>query len=94
MKSLVIIITGLFSFFLFDTNLARRLRIHENSQQSFSREQSDKKEKLKKIQRKYKNPKYKKRKVYPQKRYKYYDVKPKDNRYSNQKTLRRMYRNS
>ena len=93
MKSLVIIVTGLFSFFLFDISLFRRQRREIVVHATIEIELSNHKEKLRRTQRKYKNRKYKKRESFPTKRFKYSKTTPKDSRFSNQKSLRRMYRN-
>jgi hypothetical protein len=94
MKSLVIILTGLFSFFLFDPQINRRQRRGVTSTAFIEVSLFEQKERTKRIQRKYKNKKYKTRKLYPEKRFKYRHTRPKDSRFSNQKSLRRMYRNS
>lgn len=94
MKSLVIILTSLFCFFLFDLQLNRRQRRSVISTAFIDVSLFEQKEKTKKIQKKYKNKKYKPKRIYPEKRLKYRQSKPKDNRFNNQKSLRRMYRNS
>lgn len=93
MKSLVIIVTVFFSFSLFDINLFRRQRFGAKARPLVETELSDQKEKVRKTQRKYKNQKHKRRKLFPIKRYKYSEARPRDNRFSNQQSLRRMYRN-
>lgn len=94
MKSLVMLITGLFSFLLFDLNSLRRQRQKNNVSVVIELEYSDRKLKTKKTQRKYKNSKFKKRKEYRNRHFKYQETKPKDRRFSHQKSLRRMYRNA
>ncbi len=93
MKSLVILITGLIGFFSFDLNAFRRSRREGHAPVRVEIELTDQKEKLKRTQRRYKNQKFKKRKNYVNRRFKYQDTRPKDARYGNQRTLRRMYRN-
>lgn len=46
-----------------------------------------------KLQRNYRKGKYRKRRYFREKSYRLKGTKAKDSRYSNQKTLRRMYRN-
>lgn len=93
MRSLVILLAGLFSFFYIDLRLLRKTRVGNNSSTVISVELADRKEKLKKKTRKYKNKKYQKKKKYREKSYSLKGAKAKDHRYSNQKTLRRMFRN-
>lgn len=93
MKKLGLILTSLFYFFLFDLTLFRRHRRDAAQSISTELEISDQKEKLKKAKRRYQNKKYKRRKFFAPQRFKYIESKPKDARYTNQKTLRRMYRN-
>ena len=91
MRSLVIIIAGLFSFFYIDLRRFRKSSYVVSTVDSISVELNGKKEKLKKKQRKYKNRKYKRRRVYQQKRYKLKGTNAKDTRYSHQKDIRRMH---
>ncbi len=91
MRSLVIIIAGLFSFFYIDLRRFRKSSTDVFPTDSISIELSVHKEKLKKKQRKYKNQKYKRRRVYEQKHYKLKGTKSKDSRYSNQKDIRKMH---
>ncbi len=60
MKSLVIILTGLLSFFLFDLRSNRKQRRDLTSRDFIEISLFDQKEKTKKTQKKYKNRKYKK----------------------------------
>lgn len=83
-----------FSFLYFDLASIKRKRIELFSQASIQNELGVKKEKKKRLERSYKNPKHLPRKKYRLKKLKYAGAKPKDKRYSNQKMLRRMYRNS
>lgn len=91
MRSLVIIIAGLFSFFYIDLRRFRKSNHGVFTVDSISIELSEKKEKLKKKQRRYKNRKYKRRRVFQQKYYKLKGTNAKDSRYSNQKDIRRMH---
>lgn len=91
MRSLVIIIAGLFSFFYIDLSRFRKSTGRDFSVESTSIELSEQKEKLRRKQRKYKNRKYKKRRVFQQKHYKLKGTHAKDTRYSNQKDIRRMH---
>ena len=93
MKFPVIFITGLFSFLLFDLNLFRKYGQHSFSYEPTHLVRSDQKEKLRKTQRQYKNRKYKQKTNYRNKKLKYTDSKSRDKRFTNQKSLRRMYRN-
>ncbi len=93
MKSLVILLSGILSFFCVDLQLFRRGSRDIYFGESISIEISDQREKRKRKTRKYKNKKYKKTKKYSQKQYKFQGTKAKDLRYSNQRLLRRMYRN-
>jgi len=93
MRSLVILFAGLFSFFYIDLRLFRNTRVGNHSSTLISTELADRKEKQKRKARKYKNKKYQKRKKYRLKSYSLKGTKAKDHRYSNQKTLRRMFRN-
>lgn len=93
MKLPVILVAGLFNYFLFDLNLFRNHRLHSSNRELISLEFTDQKEKIKKIQRKYKKRKYNKRKIYLNKQLCYGDSKPRDSRFNNQRSLRRMYRN-
>lgn len=61
---------------------------------AFELEYEDKKQKNKRRQRRYKNRKYKKRKKYREKQFNLKGTNSKDHRHSNQRGLRRMYRNS
>lgn len=94
MKSLVMLITGLFSFLLFDLNSLRRQRPKNYAAVTIELEYIDRKLKIKKTQRKYNNSKFKKRKEYRNRHFKYQETRPKDKRFSHQKALRRMYRNA
>lgn len=80
------------SFFLFDLNLWRRNRFVFIGHSAMTREHE--KEKKRRTQRLYKNRKYKKRPVFRERFYKFRDSKARAHRFSNQQTLRRMYRNS
>lgn len=91
MRSLVILIAGLFSFFYIDLNRFRKSSHGVFSVDSISIRLSDQKEKLKRKQRKYKNRKYKKKRVYQQKHYKLKGTHAKDSRYSNQNDIRLMH---
>jgi hypothetical protein len=91
MRSLVILFACVFSFLYIDLKLFRRNQYYSFETVSISFEISDRKEKLKQKRRKYKNRKYKKRKFYQQRHYKLQGTNAKDNRYSNQKDIRRMH---
>ena len=93
MRSLVILFAGVFSFFYINLRLFRRTSRGDFSPAATSIEITDQKEKLKPKKRKYKNKKYKKKKDYQQKSYRLKGSYAKDKRYSNQRLLRRMYRN-
>lgn len=94
MKTLVFLLTGFFSFFLFDSQIHRRLRRGGMTSSFIERNLSKPREKTKKTVRKYKNSKFKKRKIFWQKSYHYQNSRLRGTRFSNQKSLRRMYRNS
>lgn len=59
----------------------------------FSIEKKRIRKKEKKKERAYKNSKWKKKKQYRNKALAFSGINPKDNRFSNQRTLRRMFRN-
>tara|TARA_Y100000748_G_scaffold225242_1_gene189728 strand:+ start:444 stop:716 length:273 start_codon:yes stop_codon:yes gene_type:complete len=89
----VTIVVGLFSFFYVDLNLFRQRSPGNNNKVSISIEVNDQKEKLKRKRQNYKNKKYKKKIVYKKQHFALKGTHAKDKRFSNQKTLRRMYRN-
>jgi predicted membrane metal-binding protein len=91
MRSLVILVAGVFSFFYIDLRRFRKSYLNVSEDTAISIELSQKSEKLKRKQRQYKNKKYKKRRSYQQKHYKLKGTKSKDSRYSNQKDIRRMH---
>ncbi len=98
MKPLVILSTCVFSFFLID------LRLFKNAQNSIlldaipvdesSIDLSQLKVKQKRKIKRYQNRKYKKRKNYRYKKNLRYNSKPKCHRFSNQRSLRMMFRGS
>jgi len=69
-------------------------RSHSTGSSLFvERELEEKKKKNRKKQKQYKNKKFKKRRDYRQKYIRFLGTKSKSHRHSNQKQLRRMYRN-
>ncbi len=94
MRSFVILLAGIFSFVSFDLWLFRKRYLRYDSSNSISIELTDHREKRKKRKRKFKNTKYKKVIDYRQKSYQIKGTNSKDKRFSNQRLLRRMYRNS
>ncbi len=92
MKVLVIIITYAFCFTLVDSRIFRR-RSFKYYELNTSLDISDQKQKRKRTSKKYKNKKYKRPKIYQQKGYKLSGSFSKDKRYSNQRSLRRMFIN-
>ncbi len=93
MRSLVILIAGVFSFFYIDLKFFRRSESRHSLMSESSIDLNDRKKKLKRKQKKYKNRKYKKKHSYRQRNISSVTTKAKDSRYKNQKSLRRMYRN-
>lgn len=91
MRSLVILLAGLFSFFYIDLSLFRRSTQGFLLGTTVTIELSESKEKLRRKQRKYKNRKFKKRPLYLQKHFKFDSTKSKDRRSSNQRDIRRMH---
>jgi hypothetical protein len=95
------ILFSLFTFFVVDVT---RLRLEEASVSSLpvvspeaiedQRSERQKRQAERKKQRLYDKNKWKKRRDYRERTYKYQSTKSRDSRYSNQKSLRRMYRNS
>ena len=94
MKNLTIVFVGFFSFVFVDLNLLRRTRSLKSTSLLLTNELTDNKKKNKQKKRHYPNKKYNKRRTYKSKTIKLKGTKPRDHRYSNQKKLRRMYRNS
>ncbi len=92
MRSLIILIAGVFSIFYIDLKPVFRTRRHNES--SITIELEDQKEKRKQKRKKYKNKKFKE-KTFFRKKHKNHlkGTHAKDHRYSNHKKLRRMYRN-
>lgn len=100
MKHFFPLLTGLFSFILIDLKRfrARRATLSFCAQGQVLEEELNEARSLskknKRNKRGYKNSKYKKRPVYrPKHAYKFRSARPKDRRHSNQRSLRRMYRN-
>jgi len=93
MKSFALVLTGIFSFIIIDLRLFRGRTKNFVSQDVASFELSDRKENLKRKQRKYQNKKYKKHQSFKQKVLKWKGTQSKSTRHSNQRALRRMYRN-
>lgn len=91
MRSILILFVGVFSFLYIDLRFFRKRVRGITLEDSISIELSEKKEKLKKKKRKYKNRKYNQRQSFKQKHFKLKGSKSKDNRYSNQKDIRRMH---
>lgn len=91
MKKAVAIFALMFSYVLVDLN-STKLRSKNNTLKIIITDE-DRKNKLKRKRRKYKNKKYQKRARFRQKKYKFKGSVPKDKRFSNQRALRRMYRN-
>ncbi len=92
------ILFSLFTFFVVDVT---RLRSEEEPVSSLPavsiedlRSERQKRQTERKKQRLYDKNKWKKRRDYRERTYKYQSTKSRDSRYSNQKSLRRMYRNS
>ncbi|MBK23090.1 MAG: hypothetical protein CME70_03700 [Halobacteriovorax sp.] len=93
MRSLAILAAGIFSFFYIDLRHLRKSPSVDSTDEEISFDLTDRKKKLKQKRRKYKNRKFKKRKSYGQKSLYAKNSRPRDSRYSNQKSLRRMFRN-
>lgn len=93
MRSLVIIVAGLFGFFYIDLPSLRRRSQGLAHGDAISIELSDYKEKNKRKQKRYKNKKYNRRRIYQQKIYKLKGTMSKDKRYNDQRKIRRMHRN-
>jgi hypothetical protein len=83
----------LFSYVLIDLNLFRKRNNSRYTAQSVSLEKDIYRKKHKKLKRGYKNRKYKRKRKYIEKTYKYKNSRPLDSRFSNQRKLRRMFRN-
>lgn len=94
MRSILILILMGLSPVMIDINLFRKRATRKGSNQNIEYEDSEKRQKLKKNIKRYKNKKFKRKKIYKKKHYKFKGSYAKDSRYSNQKSLRRMYRNS
>ncbi|MBL7665170.1 MAG: hypothetical protein JNM93_08555 [Bacteriovoracaceae bacterium] len=94
MKHLMSIILMVFSFTLYDINLFRYARSYRLSQHAIQWALDDIRQKNRRQQKKYKNRKYQKAQNFQLKFYKLRGTRPKSHRYSNQKSLRRMFRNS
>ncbi|ATH08576.1 hypothetical protein BIY24_11635 [Halobacteriovorax marinus] len=93
MRLSTIIFVGLLNYVLFDLRKARVSLLQKAQATSYELSDEKNQRSEKKQQRKYKNKKYKKRKFYQSKNYYARSTSSKDKRYSNQRTLRRMYRN-
>jgi hypothetical protein len=93
MRIFIIIVIGAISYVLFDLQTSRRTSPTKNSPVETGLTHENKKKKVKKLKRKYKNRKYKKRNSYIRKELSLKGSSPKANRFTNQKSLRRMYRN-
>lgn len=93
MRSVSILTIFLFSYVLYDSSILRRYSSVTGS--SFIKlELNHQDEKNKKKEKRYKNRKYIKKTRFTNKRkYKFSGTGSKDSRYSNQRKLRRMYRN-
>ncbi|PIK16395.1 hypothetical protein [Halobacteriovorax sp. JY17] len=94
MRIFTIVIIGALNYVLFDLKHSRRNFSLRSSSTTSSITYEDRKKKIKELQRKYKNRKFKKRKFYVRKDLKLKGSNPKAKRFTNQKALRRMYRNS
>jgi 4-amino-4-deoxy-L-arabinose transferase-like glycosyltransferase len=89
------LIIGLLSFYAFEVKRSDLRNFDtQGSDTQIERIYESRKRKLKKKEQTYDNRKWKKKKKYAQKTLKLQGVTPKDIRYSNQRKLRRMYRNS
>ena len=89
------LIIGLLSFYAFDLSRLKKstLLLHFNETQ-IERTIENKKRKEKKQEKSYDNRKWRASKKYVNQHFKTKGSHPKDHRYSNQKRLRRMYRNT
>lgn len=87
-------IVGLLSFYYVEVRTAFR-RVEAGADESIERlyEKKKQKNKEKKKERPYDNRKWKKRKKFREKTFSLRGGNPKDVRFSNQKSLRRMFRN-
>lgn len=93
MRRPVTLLVAVFSFFLFDPRLFRRRQSLFSEREGISASLDYKKALKKRLERRYKNKKFKKRKKYIEKTYRLKGSQSKDSRYSNQRSLRRMYQN-
>lgn len=82
----------IFSPVLIDLNRFRQYRDVTIVRTDVTDEYAEQKQKLRRRHRPYKKRKYKKREFYRERTFKLQGTWAKDNRYSNQKSLRRMYR--
>lgn len=88
-------IIGLLSFYAVEVRRLNLRSVDINSLDTqIERTFENKKKKEKKVETTYDNRKWKKKKKYIEKNFKIKGTNPKDHRFSNQKRLRRMYRNS
>lgn len=95
MKNITYLLCFTFSFYFFDLNILRRKRLVQNNQNLITFAYEDSKAKRTEKKKKRINQlKFKQRIYYRQKTYKFKTIKPKDKRFSDQKLLRRMYRNA
>lgn len=94
MRKITNLIMVAFCYCLYDIHLFRKKSLVTTNFEEISQSLSDRKILKKRVTKKYKNIKFKRRKFYENQRLKYLQSKPMDKRFSNQKMLRRMYRNS
>lgn len=94
MKKLATLVATIFSFIYIDLNVIRKNRHINYVTTEISTTLTTKKKRLKQKQKRYNNSKYKQKKKYRQKFCKNYNSESKDHRYSNQRSIRRMYRNT
>lgn len=94
MKRLFIAFAIAFSHTLIDLNLLNRRSKSTTFVITSERDLEDTKQKKHRNRRQYKSGKYTKLKMYAKRHFKFNDSRPKDHRYSDQKKLRRMYRNA
>ena len=93
MRIFTIIVIGTINYVLFDLQTSRRAIPSKKSAIETGLTHEDRKKRIKKLKRKYKNRKYKKKNSYIRKELSLKGSTPKANRFTNQKSLRRMYRN-
>ena len=87
------LIIGILSFYAFEVRRASLKEAHDPFTEQIERSYEDQKKREKKKEKTYDNSKWKKKRSFIDKSYKLRGSHSKDARYSNQRKLRRMYRN-